>query len=123
MKKIKVAALMCIISLFAVCSIQAQAEVFKGGTWYWGASYSTDNSLVVVTSSDNLLIKLVWQLDENDPRVPEKGVNKISVTAVYVLDGQLVYPKDMEMIITADGKGVSIFHINGAGLITPPEKE
>jgi hypothetical protein len=122
MKKLKVAVLMCIFSLFALCTIQAQAEVLKGGTWYWGA-YSTDNSQIVETPSGNLLIKLVWQLNEDDPRVPEKGVNKISVNAIYYFDGVWVYPKDMKMIITADGKGVSIYHINGAGSVTPPDKK
>jgi hypothetical protein len=122
MKKLKVTVLMCIISFFALTTIQAQADVFKGGTWYWGA-YTTDNSLIVETPSGNLLIKLVWQLNEDDLRVPEKGVNKIAVTASYNFDGTWVSPMDMKMIITSDGKGVSIYHINGAGDITPPEKE
>ena len=122
MKKLKVIGLMCIISFFALITIQAQADVFKGMTWYW-MGYSTDNTLVVETPSGNLLIKLVWQLDENDSNVPEKGVNKIEISAMYNFDGNWVYPKDMKMIITADGKGISIFHVNGAGDITPPEKK
>jgi hypothetical protein len=48
----------------------------------WGPYYSTE-TLKVSTPSENLMITTIFQLNMDDPRVPENGVNKIPSIAYY----------------------------------------
>ena len=101
---------LCLVSGFAVHAARPQAVVLKGETFYWG-SYETTQSQVVMSSSGNFLIKVTFQLNPDDERIPLKGSYKMPATALFFYNE--LYELEGEMIFTPDGKAIAIFHLKG----------
>ena len=59
------------------------------------------------------MIKIETQLDPNDPRIPENGVNKIPSVAYYYVNDVYYQTLDGEKLYHSDGKALSVYHVNG----------
>ncbi len=94
---------------FALNRISGQAVVIKDGiNVNLVTSYETVPSVsctYVKTPSGSILLKIIWQLTEWNPLIPDMGVKKISV------GGWLA--RDEETLVFPDGKVVGVFHVNG----------
>jgi hypothetical protein len=123
MKTIKRLALLFIICGFAANNAKSQADVYRGGLWMmtiytapdggtWGPYYSTETQRVF-TPSGSIMITTTFQLDLDDPRVPENGVYKMPSVASYYEDGEGYQTLDGEKLYTADGKTKAVYHVNG----------
>ena len=123
MKTIKKIALLFIIIVVAANSANSQADVYRGDLWImtvytapdggtWGPYYSTETQRVS-TPSGNIVITTTFQLDLNDPRVPENGVYKMPSVAHYYNNGEYYETLDGEKLFYADGKTNSVYHVNG----------
>ena len=80
MKTLKFFVLLCIITVFSIESVKAQAHVDKDRQWTWYTDYGTyvsTGSQDVFTPSGIWKSIVTYQLDLNDPLVPDKGVNKL----------------------------------------------
>jgi len=102
------------VGFFMSTNVFAPAVVVKEGNVFLVTDYETvpaSTYMWVRTPSNSRLLKLTWQLTEGNPLIPEKGVNKISV------GGWLA--RDTETLVFPDGRVKGVFHVNGAGDITP----
>jgi len=128
MKTLKFLALLCILLGLAVNTVQAQAIVMTEDEndgripTYWNFydgvehyHFSTDWHLVI-TPSGNINGIFTFQLNLEDPLVPENGVNTFSMTVGMKDDEGIMHLTTAYVIITADGTMKSIAHFN-------PEKE
>lgn len=113
-KAILILFLLIFAGIFAANKVYSQAVVLKDGNVSLVTDYETVPSATfmwVRTPSGSRLLKLTWQLSEGNPLIPDKGVSKISVGGWLASDVQtLVFP---------DGLVKGVFHVNGAGDITP----
>jgi hypothetical protein len=126
MKKLKVFAFLCIMLGLTASAVNAQAVIVKDATWWWFTGHETyvsTETQSVATPSGNLLVKLTFQLDLDDPLVLEKSVNKLWIGIWYwsEVTGWL-WVEDAQVIITPAGMAKFIFRVNGAGNVTPPQK-
>jgi len=124
MKTLKFLAVLFIIFGFAWNTAQSQAFVIHDQTrvLYTGYNegYLPEDSYAVVTPSGNLIISATYQLDSEDPLVPDKGVNKVLVRggtggndwvpALIWKNKQYTF-EDAEMIVTSKGKARVIYHL------------
>ena len=94
---------------FALNRITGQAVVIKDGiNVNLVTSYEAVPSVLCTwlkAPSGNILLKIIWQLTEGNPLIPDSGVKKISV------GGWLA--RDEETLVFPDGKVIGIFHVNG----------
>jgi hypothetical protein len=115
-KAILILFLLVFAGIFAANKVYAQAVVSKDGNVSLVTDYETVPSATYMwvktpKKRGSRLLKLTWQLSEENPLIPEKGVRKISVGGWLATDVQtLVFP---------DGLVKGVFHVNGAGDTTP----
>lgn len=103
MKALKFLVALCLYGSFAISSANAQAIVYEGESWWWNTGYNTYFTTLtheVITPSGNHLIILYFQLDMEDPMVPDKGVFKF-------LNG------GWEIFINVDGVALAKLQVNG----------
>ena len=101
---------LCLIIGFAVPNAQSQAIVLKGETFTMGA-YNSTASQVVFTPSGNMMIRMTFQLDPDDPLIPPKGSYELPAVLFFFFNG--FYTLEGSMIITSDGRATAFFHLNG----------
>ena len=78
--------------------------------------------VVQVPGNDNFVIRAKWTIPEDSPLyvvVPEKGNAQVAVSWVW----NEVLVVDTKATIKSTGELLVIWHSNGAGSVTPPEKE
>lgn len=104
----------------------AQALVQKDFYWLLRTNdgvYPAVETMAVFTPSGNILHKQIFQVDTEDPIVPERGTNKISFITWVTYDGTRWEMVDVEGIVFPNGKVIIIFHSNGAGTTTPGKEK
>lgn len=109
----KIARFLIVLSLicgFAVHSAQAQAYVLKGETFYFGY-YDSDQSQVVMTPSGNILVKITFQLDDDDPLVPTEGSYEYPATLNFHFNGWF-YLQGV-VVVYSDGSANARFKLKG----------
>ena len=125
MKSLRISAIMLIIMGFGFNTINAQALVTKDFTWYLQTDdgiYPAVETMGVFTPSGNILHKQIFMIDKEDSLVPDKGVNKVAFKTWVYYKGITWIMVDAEGIVYPGGKCTIIFHTNGAGDETPPNK-
>ena len=125
MKKLKflLFAIAMLISVFN--SLNAQALIVKDFQWYLRTNdgiYPAVDMMAVFTPSGNILHKQIFIIDKDDSLVPEKGIRKVAFITWVPYHGSLWTMIDAEGIVHPDGKCFLVFHTNGAGAETPPNK-
>lgn len=119
MKTIKCLVVLCILFCLTANESQSQAIVVKDQSRVlltgYGFYFPVD-SYAVLTPSGNLLISATYQLDPEDPLVPDEGVNKVAVWGGtggfdWIWDDRPYTFTDAEMIVTSDGKARLIYHL------------
>jgi hypothetical protein len=78
--------------------------------------------MAVFTPSGNILHKQVFMIDKDDSIVPEKEVTKIPFKTWVYYNEVIWIMIDAEGIVYPNGKAFIVFHTNGAGNETPPNK-
>jgi len=119
MKTIKFLAVLLIMIGFVTNTAQSQAFVIHDQTrvlWTGYSGYLPDDSYAVLTPSGNVLLSATYQLDPEDPLVPEKGVKKVAVWGgtggndwIWSWEGMLYAFADAEMIVTSRGKAKIVY--------------
>jgi hypothetical protein len=119
MKPLKIVVVLCFVFGFAMNDAQAQAIVIHDQTRVLRTGYSPYipiDSYAVLTPSGNLLISVTYQLDLEDPLVPDKGVIKVPVWGgtggndwIWSWDGMRYAFADAEMIVTSNGKAKIVY--------------
>jgi hypothetical protein len=125
MKTIKLFVFLIIMLGFAVNTAQSQAIIvkdFKHCLNTQSGIYYTYETQKVDTPSGVMLFKATWHIDLDDPIVPDKGINKFIAVLWYDYEGETIRLEDQEMIVKANGTVTVIYHINGAGYVTPNNK-
>jgi len=108
MKIIKFFLILCLVSGLSIQAARSQAVVLKGETFYWGY-YESLQSQVVMSPSGNILIKMLFQLDPLDSRIPARGSSELHLKVFFFFNGG--YELEGEMTIHSDGKAVALFHL------------
>ena len=70
----------------------------------------------VQTPSGNYTVNVTWYLNPDNPFIPEKGVNK--VTLLGFIDWWWIIPIEVSIddaVINKHGKCHAVFHVNGSG--------
>jgi hypothetical protein len=119
MKPLKFLVVLCFVFGFAMNNTQAQAFVIHDQTrvlWTDYGPYLPMDSYAVLTPSGNLLISVTYQLDLEDPLVPDKGVNKVPVWGgtggndwIWSWNGMRYAFTDAEMIVNSNGKAKIVY--------------
>jgi hypothetical protein len=129
MKTLKFLALLCILLGFAVNTSQAQAIVmtedendgriptfwdeYPAGVWH---KYTSTDWHLVITPSGNINGTITFNLNPEDPLVPDNGSNTFTMVWRLKDDEGIIHVTTAYAIVTADGKMRTITHFK-------PEKE
>ena len=103
MKAVKFLILAVAAGLLAFNTAKSQAIVKKGEMWYWHRPdkiYTSTQTHEVYAPSGSISLVMFFQLDPNDPLVPEKGVVRIN--------GEV-----WDTLVHSDGFAVCTYHLNG----------
>ena len=125
MKTIRYFTLLVLGFMLSASAINAQALVLKDFAWFLktdDGTYPAVETMGVFTPSGNILHKQIFQIDEEDSIVPEKGINKVSFITWVTVDGVVWEMIDVAGIVYPNGKVTIVFHSNGAGTTTPRKK-
>ena len=77
---------------------------------------AADTYNYVETPSGNYTVNVTWYLSPDNPYIPEKGVNK--VTLLGFIDWWWIFPTEVSIddaVINKHGKCHAVFHVNGSG--------
>ena len=124
MRKIKFLFAAVLLTCFVgINQANAQAEHIEiDGLLLNGLIPSDYCYIVDVPGNDNFVIRAKWTIPEDSPLyviVPENGNRQVTVS--WVWNGVAIV--DTKATLKSTGELLVIWHNNGAGSVTPPEKD